>query len=84
MEDECLWKHVILGDSTIEDLQQVDGIAWDDALTSVGLINLLDEPMTEEPTVEGSQYQQSLASGSCKQVTMDGVMILGRRGWSTY
>jgi hypothetical protein len=30
-------------------------------LMSVGLINLLDEPMTEEAAVGGSQDQQSLA-----------------------
>ena len=84
MEDEYLWKRVISDGSATEDLQQVDDIAWDDALTSVGLINLLDEQMTEEAAVGGSQDQQSLAPRSCKQVTMHGVMILGRRGWSTY
>lgn len=35
--------------------------AWDDALISVGLTNLLDEPMTEEAAVGGSQDQQSIA-----------------------
>ncbi|XP_066377563.1 uncharacterized protein [Miscanthus floridulus] len=45
----------------MEDLRQVDDIPWDDALISVGLINLLDEPMTEEAAVGGSQDQQSLA-----------------------
>ncbi|CAD6335460.1 unnamed protein product [Miscanthus lutarioriparius] len=45
----------------MEDLQHVDDIPWDDALISVGLINLLDEPMTEEAAVGGSQDQQSLA-----------------------
>ncbi|KXG20818.1 hypothetical protein SORBI_3010G257000 [Sorghum bicolor] len=45
----------------MEDLQQVDDIPWDDALISVGLINLLDEPMTEEAAVGGSQDQESLA-----------------------
>ena len=38
----------------MEDLQQVDDIPWDVALISVGLINLLDEPMTEEAAVAGS------------------------------
>jgi hypothetical protein len=39
----------------MEDHQQVDDIPWDDALISVGLINLLDEPMTEEAVIGGSQ-----------------------------
>lgn len=38
---------------SMEDLLHVDGIAWDDTMIYVGLINVLDEPIGEEVIVGG-------------------------------